>query len=61
VVNLQEKMLDPNVRECKRQARRAVARRVSTRQVVPEMCVRVTPAMEAGITDHVWEISELLA
>lgn len=23
--------------------------------------LRVTPAMEAGITDHVWEISELLA
>jgi hypothetical protein len=23
--------------------------------------LRVTPAMEAGITDHVWEITELLA
>ena len=23
--------------------------------------LRVTPAMEAGITDHIWEISELLA
>ncbi len=23
--------------------------------------IRVTPAMEAGITDHVWELSELLA
>jgi hypothetical protein len=23
--------------------------------------LRVTPAMEAGITDHVWTISELLA
>jgi hypothetical protein len=23
--------------------------------------LRVTPAMEAGLTDHVWEISELLA
>jgi hypothetical protein len=22
--------------------------------------LRVTPAMEAGITDHVWEIAELL-
>jgi IS1 family transposase len=23
--------------------------------------LRVTPAMEAGITDHIWELSELLA
>src|SRR5580692_1616148 len=23
--------------------------------------LRVTPAMEAGITDHVWEISEIVA
>lgn len=23
--------------------------------------IRVTPAMEAGIADHVWELSELLA
>jgi hypothetical protein len=23
--------------------------------------LRVTPAMEAGLTDHVWEIEELLA
>jgi transposase InsO family protein len=23
--------------------------------------LRVTPAMEAGLTDHVWSISELLA
>ena len=23
--------------------------------------IRVTPAMEAGITDHVWELRELLA
>jgi hypothetical protein len=23
--------------------------------------IRVTPAMEAGLTDHVWEIEELLA
>ena len=23
--------------------------------------LRVTPAMEAGITDHVWELKELLA
>jgi hypothetical protein len=23
--------------------------------------IRVTPAMEAGITDHVWELAELLA
>jgi len=23
--------------------------------------LRVTPAMEAGITDHVWELNELLA
>ncbi len=23
--------------------------------------LRVTPAMEAGITDHVWELRELLA
>jgi hypothetical protein len=23
--------------------------------------IRVTPAMEAGITDHVWELKELLA
>jgi hypothetical protein len=23
--------------------------------------LRVTPAMEAGITDHTWEISELLS
>jgi hypothetical protein len=23
--------------------------------------LRVTPAREAGITDHVWELSELLA
>ena len=25
------------------------------------MTVRVTPAMEAGIADHVWEMRELLA
>jgi hypothetical protein len=23
--------------------------------------IRVTPAMEAGLTDHVWEIEDLLA
>ena len=23
--------------------------------------LRVTPAMEAGITDHVWDISEILS
>jgi hypothetical protein len=23
--------------------------------------LRVTPAMEAGLTDHVWELKELLA
>jgi hypothetical protein len=23
--------------------------------------LRVTPAMEAGITDHVWDLAELLA
>ncbi len=23
--------------------------------------LRVTPAMEAGITDHVWELAELIA
>jgi len=23
--------------------------------------LRVTPAMEAGITDHVWSVAELLA
>lgn len=23
--------------------------------------LRVTPAMEAGISDHVWDLSELLA
>jgi hypothetical protein len=23
--------------------------------------IRVTPAMEAGITDHVWDLAELLA
>jgi|GEM_PF-3572342 len=23
--------------------------------------LRVTPAMEAGITDHVWDVAELLA
>jgi hypothetical protein len=23
--------------------------------------LRVTPAVEAGITDHVWEISEMVA
>jgi len=23
--------------------------------------LRVTPAMAAGVTDHVWEISEILA
>lgn len=26
----------------------------------PQKSLRVTPAMEAGITDHVWTISELL-
>jgi hypothetical protein len=23
--------------------------------------IRVTPAMEAGITDHIWDLAELLA
>jgi hypothetical protein len=24
-------------------------------------CLRVTPAMQTGITDHVWDLAELLA
>jgi len=26
----------------------------------PHKTIRVTPAMEAGLTDHVWELKELL-
>jgi hypothetical protein len=25
------------------------------------MALRITPAMEAGLTDHVWEIGELVS
>jgi hypothetical protein len=31
-------------------------------QLLPvHQSLRITPAMEAGITDHVWELKELLA
>jgi hypothetical protein len=31
-------------------------------QLLPDsQTLRVTPAMEAGITDHVWELSEVIA
>jgi hypothetical protein len=39
----------------------AVARALKTdRTTIRRVILRMTPAMAAGLTDHIWEIGELL-
>jgi hypothetical protein len=33
----------------------------AARRTFQQLALRVTPAMEAGITDHVWKVEEIVA